>query len=41
MSSLTLPTTLAQTATSLIHNATASSCEYLQKNSEKFVATPP
>jgi hypothetical protein len=41
MSSLTLLTTPAQTATSLIHNATASLCENLQINREKFVTTHP
>jgi hypothetical protein len=34
-------TTPAQTATSLTHNATASLCENLQINSEKFVTTHP
>jgi hypothetical protein len=33
--------TPALTATSHTHNATASSCENLQINSEKFVTTHP
>jgi hypothetical protein len=41
MSSGTPLTTPALTATSHTHNATASSCENLQINSEKFVTTHP